>query len=143
MATFRHATPGAILASKRYLVKDAVTSDGNTAFTITQPANSTINSLIVRCMKAITIDASGSVTVKLGTAADGSQAAADNAIISSGTTVAENKTLKTLGAAAEGDVSGTMVSSDRELHVTIVSDQTLTATGQGDLEITVVYRIFD
>lgn len=96
MATFRHATPGAILASKRYLVGDAVTSDGNTKFTITQPANSTVHNLIVRCTKAITIDTSGSVTVKLGTDDGGSQAAADNAIISSGTTVAAIKFLSLL-----------------------------------------------
>tara|TARA_R110002012_G_C11209113_1_gene560957 strand:- start:41 stop:469 length:429 start_codon:yes stop_codon:yes gene_type:complete len=142
MATFRHATPGAILASKRYLVKDAVTSDGDTKFTITQPANSTVHNLIVRCTKAITIDTSGSVTVKLGTAEGGSQAAADNAIISSGTTVVANKVLVTAGSAAEGD-DGTMVTDERTLHVTINADQTLSAGGQGDLEIAVTYRIFD
>ena len=142
MATFRHATPGAILATKRYLVKDAVTSDGDTKFTITQPANSTIHKLIVRCTKAITIDTSGNITVKLGTAEGGSQAASDAAVLSSGTTLALNKVLVTNGSTAEGE-NGTMVTDERTLHVTINADQTLTASGQGDLEIAVTYRIFD
>ena len=103
MATFRHATPGAILATKRYLVKDAVTSDGDTKITITQPANSTIHKLIVRCTKAITIDTSGNITVKLGTAEGGSQAASDAAVLSSGTTLALNKVLVTNGTTAEGE----------------------------------------
>ena len=65
MATFRHAVPGSILASKRLIVSDALTSSSTTKFTIEQPKNSIVDAVIVRALDALEI-ASGNIGCKVG-----------------------------------------------------------------------------
>ena len=143
MATFRHATPGSIVSSKRLIVSDAVTSDGDTKFTIQQPANSAINKVIVRNLDALTFDESAVLKVSCGTAIDGTQVFAFDNLLS-GTTLAANTLLVPAITANVSDAdTGIVVSDERDLHFTLNANATLTATGNGKIEFTVVYRIFE
>ena len=143
MATFRHATPGSIVTSKRLIVSDAVTSDGDTKFTIEQPANSAINKVIVRNLDAITFDESAVLKVSCGTALDGTQVFAFDNLLS-GTTLAANTLLVPAITAGVSDAdTGSVVTDERDLHFTLNANKTLTATGNGRIEFTVVYRVFD
>lgn len=145
MATFRHAIPGSILASKRLIVSDAVTSDGDTKFTIEQPANSAINAVIVRNLDDLAFDANVTLKVSVGTQDAGEQVCAfDNLIGGSAQTLSANTLLvpTVVAGVSDGD-GGSVVSEARSLHFTLNADQTLTATGNGRIEFTVVYRIFD
>tara|TARA_R100001510_G_scaffold30625_1_gene27300 strand:+ start:359 stop:790 length:432 start_codon:yes stop_codon:yes gene_type:complete len=143
MATFRHATPGSIVTSKRLIVSDAVTSDGDTKFTIEQPANSAINKVIVRNLDAITFDESAVLKVSCGTALDGTQVFAFDNLLS-GTTLAANTLLVPAITAGVSDAdTGSVVTDERDLHFTLNANATLTATGNGRIEFTVVYRVFD
>jgi hypothetical protein len=145
MATFRHAVPGSILASRRLIVSDAVTSDGDTKFTIEQPANSAINAVIVRNLDAITFDANVTLKVSCGTQLDGTQVFAfDNLIGGAADNLAANTLLvPTITAGVSDGDGGSVVTDERDLHFTLNANQTLTATGNGAIEFTVVYRIFD
>ena len=143
MATFRHATPGSIVTSKRLIVSDAVTSDGDTKFTIEQPANSAINKVIVRNLDAITFDESAVLKVSCGTELDGTQVFAFDNLLS-GTTLAANTLLVPAITAGVSDAdAGSVVTDERDLHFTLNANATLTATGNGRIEFTVVYRVFD
>jgi len=144
MATFRHATPGSILASKRLIVSDAVTSDGDTKFTIEQPANSAINAVIVRNLDDITFDASATLKVSCGTELDGTQVFAfDNLLTGSASLTANTLLVPAVTAGVSDADGGSVVTDERDLHFTLNANQTLTATGNGRIEFTVVYRIFD
>lgn len=145
MATYRHAIPGSILASKRLIVSDAVTSDGDTKFTIEQPENSAINAVIVRNLDDLAFDANVTLKVSVGTQDAGEQVCAfDNLIDGSAQTLSANTLLvpTVVAGVSDGD-GGSVVSEARSLHFTLNADQTLTATGNGRIEFTVVYRIFD
>ena len=144
MATFRHATPGSILASKRLIVSDAVTSDGDTKFTIEQPANSAINAVIVRNLDDITFDTSATLKVSCGTQLDGTEVFAfDNLLTGSASLAANTLLVPTVTAGVSDGDTGSVVTDERDLHFTLNANQTLTATGNGRIEFTVVYRIFD
>jgi len=143
MATFRHATPGSILASQRVIVSDAVSS-GDEKFTMTQPANSAINAVIVRALDKITLAASGTLKYKVGTADAGAEVHAFGNLISSATELAAGSIDSTQVLEAVSDRNGgAVVSEDRLLHFTLNSDQAAAEDGNGRLEFTVVYRIFD
>ena len=143
MATFRHATPGSIVSSKRLIVSDAVTSSGDTKFTIEQPANSAIHKVIVRNLDTITFAESAVLKVKCGTVLDGTQVFAFDNLLS-GTSLASNVLLVPAITAGVSDADGgKMTSTKRDLHFTLNADVALTATGNGKIEFTVAYRIFD
>ncbi len=145
MATFRHATPGSIVSSKRVIVSDAVTSDGDTKFTIEQPANSAIHKVIVRNLDVLTFDTNVTLKVSCGTQLDGTEVFGfDNLIGGSALTLAANTLLvPTITAGVSDADTGSVVTDERDLHFTLNANQTLTATGNGKIEFTVVYRIFD
>lgn len=143
MATFRHATPGSILASQRVIVSDAIAS-GDTKFTMTQPAKSAINAVIVRVLDDLELASSGTLKYKVGTADAGTEVHAFANIIASGTTVSAGAIDQTAVATAVSDGNGgAVVSDDRLIHFTLNSDQAAATNGNGRLEFTIVYRIFD
>jgi len=143
MPTFRHATPGSILTSQRVIVSDAVAS-GDTKFTMTQPANSAINAVIVRVLDDITLASSGTLKYSVGTQDAGTEVHAFANIIGSGTTVSAGALDQTAVATALSDGNGgAVVSDDRAIHFTLNSDQAAAANGNGRLEFTIVYRIFE
>ena len=143
MATFRHAVPGSITSSKRLIVSDAVTSDGDTKFTIEQPANSAISKVIVRNLDTITFDESAVLKVSCGTALDGTEVFGFDNLLS-GTSLAANTLLVPSITAGVSDADGgSVVSDNRDLHFTLNANATLTASGNGKIEFTVVYRIFE
>jgi len=144
MATFRHATPGSIVSSKRLIVSDAVTSDGDTKFTIQQPANSAINKVIVRNLDALTFDEAATLKVSCGTVEDGTQVFGFDNLLSSATSLDANTLLVPSITANVSDAdTGIVVSDERDLHFTLNADATLTATGNGKIEFTVAFRIFE
>ena len=144
MATFRHATPGSIVTSKRLIVSDAVTSDGDTKFTITQPVNSTVDAVIARNLDQIVFDnASAVLKAKCGTAEDGVEVCAFFNLLNGATTLAANKVASGTVENAVSAVAGTMTTDERELHITLNANHTLTATGNGKIEFTIAFRVFD
>ena len=143
MPTFRHATPGSILTSQRVIVSDAVAS-GDTKFTMTQPANSAINAVIVRALNDITLASSGTLKYSVGTQDAGTEVHAFANIIDGDTSVSAGAIDQTAVATALSDGNGgAAVSDDRLIHFTLNSDQAAAANGNGKLEFTIVYRVFD
>ena len=145
MATFRHATPGSILTSRRVIVSDAITN-GNTDFTIQQPANSTVDSCVVRALDTITIDSSGTVSFRCGVAAAGDVDVIASTDFISGATVINAGAVKLVTAANDVRTNGAtsvVATDERELNFRIVSDQPATAPDNGRLEVTLVFRKFD
>lgn len=147
MATYRHAIPGSILASKRLIVSDALTSSSTTKFTIEQPKNSIVDAVIVRALDALEI-ASGNIGCKVGIT-DGTDAVvaagSNNNILSSGTDVAVGSAYNLTVAAAHkfNGPTGSVTTDERDLHFTVTSSTDVASGGNGRLEFTVVYRIFD
>ena len=147
MATYRHVVPGSILASRRLIVSDAVTSSSTTKFTIQQPANSIVDAVIVRALDKLVLDSSGDVGVKVGITEAGAEICAggsdeDNILdgadtINSG--AAYNLTI--LAAQKFNGPTRSVTTDERDLHFTVVSDTDVDTNGR--LEFTVVYRIFD
>ena len=145
MATYRHSIPGSILASRRVIVSDAITN-GNTDIEIQQPANSTLDSCVVRALDDITLDASGTVSFRCGkTAHSGTDAIASTTWLSSGTELKAGAVKLADGANGVRTNGGLSVVSteDRNLFFRIVSDQAATAPDNGRIEVTLVFRIFD
>jgi len=145
MATFRHATPGSILTSRRVIVSDAITN-GNTDFTIQQPANSTVDSCVVRALDTITIDSSGTVSFRCGVSAAGGVDVIASTDFISGETVINAGAVKLATAANDVRTNGAasvVATDERELNFRIVSDQPATAPDNGRLEVTLVFRKFD
>ena len=144
MATYRHSIPGSILASRRVIVSDAITN-GNTDIEIQQPANSTLDSCVVRALDDITLDASGTVSFRCGkTTHSGTDAIADTTWLS-GTELKAGAVKLADGAnrvRTNGALSVT-TTEDRNLFFRIVSDQAATAPDNGRIEVTLVSRIFD
>ena len=144
MATFRHALPGSILASKRLVVSDAITSSSTTKFTIQQPANSIVDAVIVRAIDTVAIS-SGNLGCKVGIS-DGT-----DAVVATGTTnLLSGATTVNAGGAYNLTVAAThkfngatasVTTDERDLHFTLTSSTAVTTNGR--LEFTVVYRIFD
>jgi len=147
MATFRHAIPGSILASRRLIVSDALTSSSTTKFTIEQPANSIVDSVIVRAIDALKI-ASGDIGCKVGIS-DGTDAVvaagSSNNILAAGTDVQVCSAYNLTVAAAHrfNGPTGSVTTDERDLHFTVTTSTDVAAGGNGRLEFTVVYRIFD
>ena len=143
MPTFRHATPGSIVTSRRVIVSDAVTSDGNTKFTILQPANSAINKVIVRNLDTITFDESAVLKVSCGTQIDGDQVFGFDNLLSGTSLTANTLLVPGINAGVSDADTGSVVTDERDLHFTLNANKTLTETGNGRIEFTVVYRVFD
>ena len=148
MATFRHAVPGSITSSRRLIVSNALTSSSTTKFTIQQPENSIVDAVIVRAIDALEI-ASGNIGCKVGIT-DGTDAVvaagSNNNILSSGTVVTEGAAynLSVENAAKFGGAATSSVQkTERDLHFTVTTSTDVAASGNGRLEFTVVYRIFD
>ena len=144
MATFRHALPGSILASKRLVVSDAITSSSTTKFTIQQPANSIVDAVIVRAIDTVEIS-SGNLGCKVGIS-DGTDAvvATGTTNLLSGATKVQAGGAYNLTVAATHKFNGASASvttDERDLHFTLTSSTAVTTNGK--LEFTVVYRIFD
>ena len=143
MATFRHATPGSIVTSRRVIVSDAVTSDGNTKFTIQQPANSAINKVIVRNLDAIAFDESAVLKVSCGTQLDGTEVFGFDNLVSGASLAANTLLVPAITAGVSDADAGSVVTDERDIHFTLNANATLTATGNGRIEFTVAYRVFD
>jgi len=147
MATFRHAVPGSILASKRLIVSDALTSSSTTKFTIEQPKNSIVDAVIVRALDALEI-ASGNIGCKVGIS-DGTDAVvaagSNNNILAAGTAVNVGSAynLTVLATHKFNGPTGSVTTDERDLHFTVTSSTDVANNGNGRLEFTVVYRIFD
>lgn len=146
MATFRHATPGSILASRRVIVSDAITN-GNTDFTIQQPANSTLDSCIVRALDTIVTDANATASFRCGLSAAGGVDAIANTVLLGGSadTINAGAVFTAAGAAGakSNGAAAVVATENRDLYFRIISDQPATAPDNGRLEVTLVFRIFD
>ena len=141
MATFRHAVPGSITTSRRLIVSDALT-----AFTIQQPANSIVDAVIVRALDKLDI-ASGNVGCKVGISAgtDAVVGASATNILNGATTINEGAAYSLTVAAAQkfNGPTRSVTADERDLHFTVTTSTDVAAGGNGRLEFTVVYRIFD
>ena len=146
MATFKHALPGSVTASKRVIVSDALTSSSTTKFTMTQPAESIIDEIIVRALDTFTIT-SGNCGVTVGTTDGGTEIHTGSAtnLINGSTSFAAGGTQTFAPAAAyKYNVATSSVTTDeRAIHFTVTTSTAVAASGNGKMEFTVVYRIFD
>ena len=52
MATYRHGTPGTMLSSKKIVISDAITSSGNTDFSLIQPKDTIVDEVFIRVLEA-------------------------------------------------------------------------------------------
>ena len=145
MATFRHEIPGSILGSKRLIVTDALPATaGTTTFTMQQPKNSCLHALYVRNIDALELGTSSNVAIKVGlTAGTATAFASDDFQASNFTTLDANQVYYKAPVTAQSDNGGAMITDERDLHFTLTTTQALASGGNGRLEFTVVYRIFD
>ena len=151
MATYRHATSGSGIHCRRLIVTDALTSSDDTTFEIQQPANSIVDAVFVRVLDDLEI-ASGNIGVKVGTQAGGDQVVAadtDN-LLASGTDIPAG-TVYSLSvdagvkfqAIANGSPSASVTTEVRDLHFTLSSSTDVASGGNGRIEFSVAYRIFE
>jgi|DEB0MinimDraft_10_1074344.scaffolds.fasta_scaffold00579_7 hypothetical protein len=154
MAKFSHTFPGPVVVSNKIIISDACAQSTNTNFEIDQPANSIIDKVFVRVLGGITVASAVDVGFNLGTATDhaGGQivGAVANGILdgSDALTVSAGNvfsfTVAGGGAATPGVTNGTgaLLSDARTLYGRITTGAAA-VTGDNQLEISVVYTIFD
>ncbi len=160
MAIFSHARPGVATVARRVIVKDGFTQAGNVDFEIEQPANSVIDNVYWRQLKAPTFATNTSVKFTLGYAAHGDTTIVDtgpDGILDDGTTIAEGYVLDMKGNPGT-DISYTFQystdddpapgvapgfsSNGRDLHARVTcTDDVITVNG--DYEVTVVFKVFE
>ena len=130
--------PGPQVVSKKCIVRDALASSGaGPQFGLMQPANSIIEKIYVRVLKAPVI-ASGDIGIEVGTE---TSAPFDNIIIN-GTTA--NTTWAGQGLATGDTTSET--ASNMVTENTAVNFQFTTSTAvstNGDFEVSFVFRVFE
>jgi len=154
MATFTHSKPGTMTASKKIVISSAITSTGNTDFSLTQPKDTIVDEVFIRVLEA-PIVATGDLGFTMGYSASGTEVVgtgADN-LLDGGTTLDVGAIFKMSGNAgtAFGDfaagnttaetVHNTLKTVNTELHGRIAA--TTDATTAGKLEVHVVFRYFD
>lgn len=154
MAKFSHTFPGPVVVSNKVIISDACAESSNTDFEIDQPANSIIDKVFVRVLGAITVASDVDISFKLGTDSDhtGGQIVANVAtgILEGGdglTVAAGNVfsyTVASGGAETPGVTGGTgaLLSDARTLYGRITTGAA-EVSGDNQLEISVVYTIFD
>ena len=70
MARVRHQVPGSITVSRQVRIADAFSNGATTKFALEQPANSIIESVLIRAVGDITIGAVVDINFNLGTNSD-------------------------------------------------------------------------
>lgn len=144
MAKFRHQTPGSILASRRVIISDALADTGNTDFKVQQPANSTLDSVVFRCLDDITLASAGNVSFRVGISAYGGvDAVTSTTWASSQTSLAAGAVKLADGAAGvrSNNHSAVLATDERDLFVRLATTKDITTNGR--IEATFVFRIFD
>jgi len=79
MAKFRHQESGSVVVSRKVRISEAFANGTDTNFEIEQPANTVIDSVIVRTVGTVTVASAVDITFSLGTDSDydGEQVVAD------------------------------------------------------------------
>lgn len=155
MPTFSHKLPGPLQVANRIVISNACVQNTNTDFEIVQPANSVVEKVFVRVLGAITVASAVDVGFNLGTNSDhsgGEVVASVSDGILDGTdalTVAANNVFSftVASTAAAGSPSttsgtGTMVADETTLYGRIATGNAA-VSGDNQLEISVVYRVFE
>ena len=151
MATFRHATPGSIVSSRRVIVSDALVSGEETIAEIIQPANSVIDGVFFRVLETMTIGSSYNIGLEVGTTSSGAEVVSTEAdgILDGSTSVPAGTAysltvLPAAGFEAIGEASpdASVTTDERTIFCTMIApSQTVSAAGK--IEWTVSFRIFD
>ena len=149
MATYRHGTPGTMLSSKKIVISDAITSSGNTDFSLIQPKDTIVDEVFIRVLEAPVIS-SGDIGLTMGYSASGTEAVANDTgvdnLLDAGTTLPVGTIIKASGLANTttkfGDFATGNTTSETAHDLLKTTDTELHGTG-GKLEIHVVFRYFD
>tara|TARA_R100001510_G_C7497170_1_gene102377 strand:+ start:85 stop:552 length:468 start_codon:yes stop_codon:yes gene_type:complete len=70
MARVRHQVPGSITVSRQVRIADAFSNGATTKFALEQPANSIIESVLIRAVGDITVGSAVDIDFNLGTNSD-------------------------------------------------------------------------
>lgn len=151
MPSYRHATPGSVVVSKRVVVSDALVRNSETEVEIQQPKNSVVDKVYLRCLEGAKLAAVGDIGLEVGTASSGAQAVATqtDGVLDGGTTVPAGFMLElaptsTVGYSAASNASPKAVvqTEDRTLYCTLIAPD-VEITDAGKFEWTIVFRIVD
>ena len=151
MPSYRHATPGSVVVSKRVVVSDALVRNSETEVEIQQPKNSVVDKVYLRCLEGVALGAAGDIGLEVGTASSGAQAVATqtDGVLDGGTTVPAGFMLElsptsTVGYSAASNASPKAVvqTEDRTLYCTLIAPD-VAITDAGKFEWTIVFRIVD
>ncbi len=159
MAIFSHARPGVATVARRVIVKDGFTQAGNVDFEIEQPANSVIDNVFWRQLKAPTFDTAMDVQFTLGYTAGATDVLTTgvDGIADGASTIAEGYILDMKGNAGS-DITYTFQysadngaapaaapgfsSTGRDLHARVTCTDDVVSIN-GDYEVTVVFKVFE
>lgn len=151
MPSYRHATPGSVVVSKRVVVSDALVRNSETEVQIQQPKDSVVDKVYLRCLEGAKLAAVGDIGLEVGTASSGAQAVATqtDGVLDGGTTVPAGFMLElaptsTVGYSAASNASPKAVvqTEDRTLYCTLIAPD-VEITDAGKFEWTIVFRIVD
>ena len=151
MPSYRHATPGSVVVSKRVVVSDALVRNSETEVQIQQPKDSVVDKVYLRCLDGVTLAAAGDIGLEVGTASSGAQAVATqtDGVLDGGTAVPAGFMLElaptsTVGYSAASNASPKAVvqTEDRTLYCTLIAPD-VAITDAGKFEWTIVFRIVD
>lgn len=159
MARFGNEYPGAITVARKKMVYDGYTQNGNVDFTISQPANSVIENVYYRQIKAPTFATAMDVGMTVGTTEGGTEiaTASTDGIADGATTIAEGYTLVFNGNsgsditwtfqysaddAATPAIAPGFTQDHRDIHFRVTCTDDVVSV-QGDYEVTAVFKIFE
>ena len=151
MPSYRHATPGSVVVSKRVVVSDALVRNSETEVQIQQPKDSVVDKVYLRCLEGAKLAAVGDIGLEVGTASSGAQAVATqtDGVLDGGTTVPAGFMLElaptaTVGYSAASNAAPKAVvqTEDRTLYCTLIAPD-VAITDAGKFEWTIVFRIVD
>jgi|TARA_R100000149_G_scaffold19369_2_gene7470 hypothetical protein len=155
MANVRHEVPGSITVSSQVRIADAFSNGATTSFAIEQPANSIIESVLIRAVGDITLSAAQDIDFNLGTDSDhtGGQVVASVAYLDG----SENQTVNagvvktcTIVDGVNSDAinsygnAAAVTTSARKLFGRFVtgSADVTTGAGKNEVEVHVTFRQF-
>ena len=154
MATFSKKQ-GSVSTATCIVINDAITSSGNTDFSVNQPANTFVEEVYVRVVDAPVIS-SGDIGFIMGYDSDSTGTTVVNGgtdgLLDGGTTIAAGTIYKisgtagfALGTMATGDTTSETANASLKVANTLLYGRisaTTAASTQGKLEIHVVFRHF-
>ena len=155
MARVRHQVPGSITVSRQVRIADAFSNGATTKFALEQPANSIIESVLIRTVGDVTVGSAVNIAFNLGTGNDhtGQQVVANVNYLSGGDSTTVNAGVVKVCDIVDGVNSdavapygnaAAVTTDDRTLFGRFVTGaaEVTTGAGKNEVEVHVTFRQF-